>query len=133
MHKQQTMNRSKLLPVKVTEERLNRIDAIANRLNVNRSVVVRKMIDVCLEDELYMVVNDMVNKSGNERLQATNGLFKLLQEYLKHIKGNLDRNVLNETLQFISFLQNNIANGVQDNIRQMVTDQVMTKSFNDAK
>lgn len=127
------MNRSKLLPVKVTEERLNRIDAIANRLNLNRSVVVRKMIDVCLEDELYMVVNDMVNKSGNERLQATNGLFKLLQEYLKHIKGNLDRNVLNETLQFISFLQNNIANGVQDNIRQMVTDQVMTKSFNDAK
>lgn len=127
------MNKSKLLPVKVTEERLNRIDAIANRLNLNRSVVVRKMIDVCLEDELYMVVNDMVNKSGNERLQATNGLFKLLQEYLKHIKGNLDRNVLNETLQFISFLQNNIANGVQDNIRQMVTDQVMTKSFNDAK
>lgn len=127
------MNKSKLLPVKVTEERLNRIDAIANRLNVNRSVVVRKMIDVCLEDELYMVVNDMVNKSGNERLQATNGLFKLLQEYLKHINGNLDRNVLNETLQFISFLQNNIANGVQDNIRQMVTDQVMTKSFNDAK
>ena len=127
------MNRSKLLPVKVTEERLNRIDAIANRLNLNRSVVVRKMIDVCLEDELYMVVNDMVNKSGNEKLQATNGLFKLLQEYLKHIKGNLDRNVLNETLQFISFLQNNIANGVQDNIRQMVTDQVMTKSFNDAK
>jgi hypothetical protein len=91
------------------------------------------MIDVCLEDELYMVVNDMVNKSGNERLQTTNGLFKLLQEYLKHIKGNLDRRVLNETLQFISFLQNNIANGVQDNIRQMVTDQVMTKSFNDAK
>ena len=127
------MNKSKLLPVKVTEERLNRIDAIANRLNLNRSVVVRKMIDVCLEDELYMVVNDMVNKSGNEKLQATNGLFKLLQEYLKHIKGNLDRNVLNETLQFISFLQNNIANGVQDNIRQMVTDQVMTKSFNDAK
>ncbi len=127
------MNKSKLLPVKVTEERLNRIDAIANRLNVNRSVVVRKMIDVCLEDELYMVVNDMVNKSGNERLQTTNGLFKLLQEYLKHIKGNLDRRVLNETLQFISFLQNNIANGVQDNIRQMVTDQVMTKSFNDAK
>lgn len=127
------MNKSKLLPVKVTEERLNRIDAIANRLNVNRSVVVRKMIDVCLEDELYMVVNDMVNKSGNEKLQATNGLFKLLQEYLKHIKGNLDRKVLNETLQFISFLQNNIANGVQDNIRQMVTDQVMTKSFNDAK
>lgn len=127
------MNKSKLLPVKVTEERLNRIDAIANRLNVNRSVVVRKMIDVCLEDELYMVVNDMVNKSGNERLQTTNGLFKLLQEYLKHIKGNLDRKVLNETLQFISFLQNNIANGVQDNIRQMVTDQVMTKSFNDAK
>jgi hypothetical protein len=127
------MNKSKLLPVKVTEERLNRIESIANRLNVNRSVVVRKMIDVCLEDELYMVVNDMVNKSGNERLQTTNGLFKLLQEYLKHIKGNLDRNVLNETLQFISFLQNNIANGVQDNIRQMVTDQVMTKSFNDAK
>jgi oligoribonuclease (3'-5' exoribonuclease) len=127
------MNKSKLLPVKVTEEHLNRIEAIANRLNVNRSVVVRKMIDVCLEDELYMVVNDMVNKSGNEKLQATNGLFKLLQEYLKHIKGNLDRNVLNETLQFISFLQNNIANGVQDNIRQMVTDQVMTKSFNDAK
>ena len=127
------MNKSKLLPVKVTEEHLNRIEAIANRLNVNRSVVVRKMIDVCLEDELYMVVNDMVNKSGNEKLQATNGLFKLLQEYLKHIKGNLDRNVLNETLQFISFLQNNIANGVQDNIRQMVTDQVITKSFNDAK
>ena len=127
------MNKSKLLPVKVTEEHLNRIESIANRLNVNRSVVVRKMIDVCLEDELYMVVNDMVNKSGNEKLQATNGLFKLLQEYLKHIKGNLDRNVLNETLQFISFLQNNIANGVQDNIRQMVTDQVMTKSFNDAK
>ena len=123
------MNKSKLLPVKVTEERLNRIDAIANRLNLNRSVVVRKMIDVCLEDEQYIVINDLINKSPNITLKNTNGLLKLLQEYLRNVNSNLDRKILNEALDFISFLENNIANEVQDDIRQMLTDQLMTKSF----
>ena len=127
------MNKSKLLPVKVTEDHLNRIDAIANRLNVNRSVVVRKMIDVCLEDEQYIIINDLINKSANITLQNTNGLLKLLQEYLKKVNSNLDRKILNEALDFMSFLQNNIENGVQDNIRQMVTDQLMSKSFKEVK
>ena len=127
------MNKSKLLPVKVTEDHLNRIEAIANRLNVNRSVVVRKMIDVCLEDEQYIIINDLINKSANITLQNTNGLLKLLQEYLKKVNSNLDRKILNEALDFMSFLQNNIENGVQDNIRQMVTDQLMSKSFKEVK
>lgn len=127
------MNKSKLLPVKVTEDHLTRIEAIANRLNVNRSVVVRKMIDVCLEDEQYIIINDLINKSANITLQNTNGLLKLLQEYLKKVNSNLDRKILNEALDFMSFLQNNIENGVQDNIRQMVTDQLMSKSFKEVK
>jgi hypothetical protein len=127
------MKKSKYLPVKVNELQLERIESIADRLQVNRSVVVRKMINVALEDELYMVITDLINKSNNIELQTTNGLFKLIKEYLKTTNASLSDEVMNETLQFISFLQNNIANGVQDNIRQMVTDQVMTKSFNDAK
>lgn len=128
-----TMKKSKYLPVKVNELQLERIESIADRLQVNRSVVVRKMINVALEDELYMVITDLINKSNNIELQTTNGLFKLIKEYLKTTNASLSDEVMNETLKFISFLQKNIATDVQEDIRSMVNDQVMIKSIQDAK
>jgi hypothetical protein len=127
------MKKSKYLPVKVNELQLERIESIADRLQVNRSVVVRKMINVALEDELYMVITDLINKSNNIELQTTNGLFKLIKEYLKTTNASLSDEVMNETLKFISFLQKNIATDVQEDIRSMVNDQVMIKSIQDAK
>lgn len=128
-----TMKKSKYLPVKVNEYQLERIESIANRLQVNRSVVVRKMMNVALEDELYMVIQDIINKSKNAELQGDNGLFKVIKEYLKTTNVSLSDEVMNGTLKFISFLQKNIATDVQGDIRSMVNDQVMIKSIQDAK
>jgi hypothetical protein len=127
------MKKSKYLPVKVNEYQLERIESIANRLQVNRSVVVRKMMNVALEDELYMVIQDIINKSKNAELQGDNGLFKVIKEYLKTTNVSLSDEVMNGTLKFISFLQKNIATDVQGDIRSMVNDQVMIKSIQDAK
>jgi hypothetical protein len=127
------MKKSKYLPVNLNEYQFNRIESIADRLQVNRSVVVRKMINVALEDELYMVITDLINKSNNIELQTTNGLFKLIKEYLKTTNVSLSDEVMNETLKFISFLQKNIATDIQEDIRSMVNDQVMIKSIQDAK
>lgn len=127
------MKKSKYLPVNLSEYQFNRIESIADRLQVNRSVVVRKMINVALEDELYMVITDLINKSKNAELQGDNGLFKIIKEYLKTTNVSLSDEVMNGTLKFIAFLQKNIATDVQEDIRSMVNDQVMIKSIQDAK
>jgi len=96
---------TEMIGFKISSEKKEKLDSIANNMGVNSSVLMRQLVDIFINDPVSMVMHDSIIKFGSELANSNYFLYRCNLNALNSIDTDvLDESVKNALIDFMNTL-----------------------------
>jgi len=115
---------NEMIGFKISSEKKEKLDSIANNMGVNSSVLMRQLVDVFVADPFALVMHDVIIQSGSESANSNYFLYRCNLNALNSIDTDvLDESVKNALIDLFNKLakstgQNTISKSLQEKVNQ---------------
>ena len=115
---------NELIGFKISSEKKEKFDSIANNMNISSSVLLRQLVDIFFDDPFSLSLHNMIIQSGSESANSNYFLYRCNLNALNSIDTDvLDESVKNALIDLINKLakstgQNTISKSLQEKVNQ---------------
>ena len=115
---------NEMIGFKISSEKKEKFDSIANNMNISSSVLLRQLVDIFFDDPFSLSLHNMIIQSGSESANSNYFLYRCNLNALNSINTDvLDESVKNALIDLINKLakstgQNTISKSLQKKVNQ---------------
>jgi predicted DNA-binding protein len=115
---------NEMIGFKISSEKKEKLDSIANNMNISSSVLLRQLVDIFFDDPFSLSLHNMIIQSGSESANSNYFLYRCNLNALNSINTDvLDESVKNALIDLINKLakstgQNTISKSLQEKVNQ---------------
>jgi len=115
---------NEMIGFKISSEKKEKFDSIANNMNISSSVLLRQLVDIFFDDPFSLSLHNIIIQSGSETANSNYFLYRCNLNALNSIDTDvLDESVKNALIDLINKLakstgQNTISKSLQKKVNQ---------------
>ena len=115
---------NEMIGFKISSEKKEKLDSIANNMNISSSVLLRQLVDIFFDDPFSLSLHNMIIQSGSESANSNYFLYRCNLNALNSINTDvLDESVKNALIDLFNKLakstgQNTISKSLQEKVNQ---------------
>jgi len=115
---------NEMIGFKISSEKKEKLDSIANNMNISSSVLLRQLVDIFFDDPFSLSLHNMIIQSGSESANSNYFLYRCNLNALNSIDTDvLDESVKNALIDLFNKLakstgQNTISKSLQEKVNQ---------------
>ena len=115
---------NEMIGFKISSEKKEKLDSIANNMNISSSVLLRQLVDIFFDDPFSLSLHNIIIQSGSETANSNYFLYRCNLNALNSIDTDvLDESVKNALIDLINKLakstgQNTISKSLQEKVNQ---------------
>ena len=96
---------NEMIGFKISSEKKEKLDSIANNMNISSSVLLRQLVDIFFDDPFSLSLHNMIIQSGSESANSNYFLYRCNLNALNSINTDvLDESVKNALIDFMNAL-----------------------------
>jgi len=96
---------NEMIGFKISSEKKEKLDSIANNMNISSSVLLRQLVDIFFDDPFSLSLHNMIIQSGSESANSNYFLYRCNLNALNSIDTDvLDESVKNALIDFMNAL-----------------------------
>ena len=115
---------TEMIGFKISPKKKEKLDSIANNMNISSSVLLRQLVDIFFDDPFSLSLHNMIIQSGSESANSNYFLYRCNLNALNSIDTDvLDESVKNALIDLFNKLakstgQNTISKSLQEKVNQ---------------